>query len=137
GIGSRFIAALLDHTIQIGILILIGLIGWGIGSALSIGPLLGGGASYWLAAIYGLVSFLVIFGYFSWFELLWAGRTPGKRAAGLRVVRDGGYPIDLYTSIVRNLVRIADLLLPPVYGAGLVSMFFSRENKRLGDWAAG
>lgn len=138
GIGSRFVAALLDHSIQAGVLIALFLLGWGIASALSAGPIFGGGAvTYWFGAIYGIASFLILFGYFSLFELLWAGRTPGKRAAGLRVVRDGGYPIDVYTSIVRNLVRIADLLLPPIYGGGLVSMFISRENKRLGDWAAG
>src|SRR5438067_5780266 len=77
GIGSRFVAALVDHSIQVGILILIGLIGWAVAAALSVGPLFGGGAvSYWFGAIYGLLSFLILFGYFSWFELLWAGRMP-------------------------------------------------------------
>jgi uncharacterized RDD family membrane protein YckC len=136
GIGSRFIAALIDHALQLGIILGLGLIGVLVSAAFVSTPLLYQNAPLWVFAVVGLMTFAVFFGYFSVFELLWAGKTPGKKAVGLRVVRDGGYPIDLYASIVRNLVRIADFI-PPIYGAGLISIFFSAEYKRLGDWAAG
>lgn len=136
GIGSRFLAALIDHAIQLGIILGLGLAGVSISTAFASVPILQWSAPLWVFAVIGLVIFAVFFGYFSAFELLWAGKTPGKKAVGLRVVRDGGYPIDPYASIVRNLVRIADFI-PPIYGAGLVSIFFSAEYKRLGDWAAG
>jgi len=136
GIGSRFMAALIDHLLQL-VLILILWFALGlISHTLSMARVFGGSAPLWVQAILGLASFVVLFGYFSIFEILWAGRTPGKRVTGLRVVRDNGYPIDPFSSIVRNLVRIVDLL-PPPYAAGLISVFVSANYKRLGDFAAG
>jgi uncharacterized RDD family membrane protein YckC len=136
GIGSRFVAALVDHLLQILIIIVVLLIGGQIMSGMSATNILGGSAPAWVQAFLMLFSFAVLFGYHTLFELLWAGRTPGKRVTSLRVVRDGGYPIDPYASIVRNLVRIVDFL-PPPYGIGLAAIFFSSEYKRLGDYAAG
>ena len=76
---------------------------------------------------------------------MWQGRTPGKRLFGLRVIKDGGYPLDWTGSSVRNLLRIVDfgLFLFPGFalmlcGApGLVSIFLSPQYKRIGDYAAG
>jgi uncharacterized RDD family membrane protein YckC len=136
GIGSRFLAALVDHLFQI-LIILAAWFAMSIASqALSLSRVFGGGAPLWAQAVLALLIFAVLFGYFAAFEIAWAGRTPGKRLAGLRVVRDNGYPLDVYSSLVRNLVRIVDFL-PPPYGVGLVSVFVSREYKRLGDFAAG
>ena len=42
------------------------------------------------------------------FEVLAAGRTPGKRACGLRVVMEGGEPVGLRASAVRNLLRLLE-----------------------------
>jgi uncharacterized RDD family membrane protein YckC len=137
GIGSRFIATLIDHFIQLAIIMALAL-----GSlifmrgAASIHAVFAGEMALWVEALLILAVFCILFGYFIFFELLWAGRTPGKRLAGLRVVRDGGWPIDPYAAIVRNIVRMVDIL-PPFYGAGLLSIFFSGEYKRLGDYAAG
>jgi uncharacterized RDD family membrane protein YckC len=136
GFGSRFLAALVDHLFQIVIILAAWLAMSFVSQALSITRVFGGDAPLWAQAVLALLVFVVLFGYFSAFEIAWAGRTPGKRIAGLRVVRDNGYPIDAYSSIVRNLVRIVDFL-PPPYGAGLVTIFVSREYKRLGDFAAG
>ncbi len=69
------------------------------------------------------------------FEVLWGGATPGKRALGLVVLHDDGTPVGWTASIVRNLLRTADLL-PFAYGLGILSMLFSRDFKRLGDHAA-
>jgi hypothetical protein len=70
------------------------------------------------------------------FEVLWHGRTPGKRAFGLTVVRDDGLPVDWGSSFLRNLLRTADFL-PGMFGAALVSMMSTKSFKRLGDLAAG
>jgi uncharacterized membrane protein SpoIIM required for sporulation len=53
------------------------------------------------------------------------------------VVQDGGYSVSFAASAVRNLVRAADALPPPLYGVGLVSVVLSKQGKRLGDHAAG
>jgi uncharacterized RDD family membrane protein YckC len=82
--------------------------------------------------------FLIIFGYFIFFEVLWSGQTPGKRALQIRVIRDGGYPITFYASVTRNLIRFADFLpigIPFLPGA--MSVFFHPQYKRLGDMVAG
>ncbi len=70
------------------------------------------------------------------FEVFWRGRTPGKRALGLAVVRDDGLPVDWGSSVLRNLLRTADFL-PGMFGAALISMMATKSFKRLGDLAAG
>ncbi len=87
-------------------------------------------------AIVFLSSFAVIWGYYIVAELVTDGRSPGKRALGLRVVRVDGFPIGLAETVVRNLVRFIDFL-PGIYGIGLVSMMAGRKTQRLGDLAAG
>jgi uncharacterized RDD family membrane protein YckC len=87
-------------------------------------------------AIVVAVLFLVFFGYFIAFEAFWNGQTPGKKLLGIRVVRDGGYPLDLAGSFVRNLIRIGELGLG-FYAVSAVVTLLSPENKRLGDLAAG
>jgi hypothetical protein len=80
--------------------------------------------------------FAVFFGYFIVFEAMWNGQTLGKRALGIRVVRDGGYPLDFSGSLVRNLIRVGEMALGFYLIAGVVAIL-SPENKRLGDIAAG
>ena len=67
---------------------------------------------------------------------IWNGQTPGKRWTHLRVIQDSGRPITAYDSVLRNLLRIVDAL-PTLYAMGIVTMLISRENKRVGDYAAG
>lgn len=83
-----------------------------------------------------LALFLLEWFYPMLFEVLWRGRTPGKRALGLVVVRDDGLPVDWGSSALRNLLRTADFL-PAMFGAAYVSMLASKSFKRLGDFAAG
>jgi uncharacterized RDD family membrane protein YckC len=72
----------------------------------------------------------------------WLGRTPGKRALGLRVVTASGRPIGFRAAALRNVLRAADAL-PLAYTAGLlsisglVSMIATRRFQRLGDLVAG
>ncbi|MBC8138101.1 MAG: RDD family protein [Fibrella sp.] len=131
GIGTRFGAVLLDMLIQLGIFVGLAIVGgiaalilqWnGISSVLNIILIVGG--------------FLLLFGYFILFETLWNGQTPGKKFFGLRVVRDGGRPVDFFSVATRNLVRLADFL-PVSYAFGAGAIFFHPQYKRLGDMAAG
>jgi uncharacterized RDD family membrane protein YckC len=89
-----------------------------------------------VVAIIAAILFLVFFGYFIAFEAFWNGQTPGKKLLGIRVVRDGGYPLDLGGSFLRNLIRIGEVTLG-FYAISAVVSLLSPENKRLGDMAAG
>jgi RDD family protein len=89
-----------------------------------------------LGAIVIVLSFLVVFGYDVAFETLASGRTPGKRAAGLRVVRLGGEPPGFLAAAIRNLLRLIDLL-PAFYAIGALCILVTARNQRLGDLAAG
>lgn len=130
GLGSRFLAALID-TILIAISMF--LVGLSIGLA---SDLLGELGADWVVALGVLIVFLLFWGYYVLFELLWNGQTPGKRWLQVRVLRSDGLPVDATAVLVRNLVRLIDFL-PFGYGVGIVAAFLSSPPRRLGDWAAG
>ena len=127
GVGSRLVATVIDYLVKGAILLALWIIGTAVG-----GDEVGG----FLLAGLVVASFLVWFGYDVAFETLASGRTPGKRAAGQRVVRLGGEPVGFLASAVRNLLRLVDSL-PGLYAVGALSVLFSRRNQRLGDLAAG
>ena len=89
-----------------------------------------------LIALFLLAQFVVETGYFIFWEMVTNGRSPGKMLVGLRVVRRAGMPIDLRSSVLRNLLRGVDML-PENYVVGLVSMLLSPSGERLGDHVAG
>jgi len=92
----------------------------------------------WLGAILILLVFVLFWGYFTLFEALNGGRTPGKQALGIRVVMDTGRPVTPSAAVIRNLVRLLDCYFPALpFAPALVAMFFHPSNKRLGDMAAG
>jgi uncharacterized RDD family membrane protein YckC len=93
-------------------------------------------AVLYLVAVFLVVQIVIEWGYFIVWELTSGGRSAGKIALGLRVLRDGGAPVTLREALVRNLLRIVDIL-PANYLVGLVAMVVSSEGKRLGDLAAG
>lgn len=80
--------------------------------------------------------FALEWGYFTFFELMWSGRSPGKKAMHLRVVREEGLPLSFVDSVLRNLLRAADFL-PLGYAIGLVVMGRDARFRRLGDLVAG
>jgi uncharacterized RDD family membrane protein YckC len=136
GLGSRFLALVVDMLAQFAIALAL-LIAFSFAApGLSRLPLAGKNVTAWLIAFAILLLFMIFFGWFIIFETWWSGRTPGKRALGLRVVRDGGFPLDAGAAIIRNLVRIAELGLG-FYTISAISALVSKENKRLGDFAAG
>jgi uncharacterized RDD family membrane protein YckC len=122
GLGSRFLAQLLDLTIK-GIAILL------LALALSLLGLTG-----W--AIFVPSAVLILYAYDVVFETFGGGRTPGKRANKLRVVRVGGEPVDFASSAIRNVLRLIDGL-PTSYIPGIISILATQRNQRLGDLAAG
>jgi len=87
-------------------------------------------------ALFVLAQFIVETGYFIFWEMVTNGRSPGKMLGGLRVVRRDGLPINLRSSVLRNVLRIVDIL-PENYVVGLVSMLLSASGERLGDHVAG
>jgi len=97
------------------------------------------GADSDLAAAVVVVAIVFVFlGYPIAFETLWRGRTLGKAAMGLRVVRDDGGPIRFRHALVRGLVGV--VVDRPGLSAGLlalVPMLTTKRSKRLGDLAAG
>jgi uncharacterized RDD family membrane protein YckC len=144
-IGNRFLAVAIDHFIQY---LSIFLIAW---FALS---LAGSGWAQvvdapeqvltempkWTIAVLIVVLFLIFAGYFIVFEWLWNGQTPGKRLLKLRVIRDDGRPLTLWEAIARNLLRIGDAVpgfIVPIYSVGLIVIFLSGRDQRLGDIFAG
>src|SRR5207244_5481193 len=70
------------------------------------------------------------------FDVGAARRTRGKLVNGLRVVRIDGSPVTFFTSAVRNVLRLVDIL-PGMYLVGIAAILVTRQNQRLGDVAAG
>ena len=141
GPGSRLIAAAVDLLLVVLGNVFLQYVAWFVLALLSPEDLwsdldqlsLDGGL---LIALYVLLNFLLFWAYFIGFELRWNGQTPGKRLAGLRVVRLDGTPAGVLEIVVRNLVRLVDLL-PFFYALGAVVVVSNRHSRRLGDFAAG
>lgn len=124
GIGSRFMALLIDFVIDAVVMTIV---------ILATLAAAGGAA----ASIVAATAYLVItVGYNVVFEVFGGGRTLGKRATGLRVVTDGGAQVGLRASLIRNFIRILEGL-PTSYVPALISVLATRNNQRLGDLAAG
>jgi uncharacterized RDD family membrane protein YckC len=89
GIGSRFLALAYDTLLQIligiGLLFIMVIVGVALPDSLKSGM--------WFLAIIVLAYFVLYFGYFTIFEVIWNGQTPGKKKEGLRVIKDSGRPI--------------------------------------------
>jgi uncharacterized RDD family membrane protein YckC len=138
GLGSRGIAFAIDSAILFGIMTAEAVV---IGVAfllvyyvtrrnilLTLGP--------WVLAGAIVLIFITYWSYFVFGEVARGGRTPGKRALGIRVVRDDGSRVGLTDSLIRNFLRIVDAL-PGSYAVGMVSILTTRKHKRLGDIVAG
>ena len=145
-IGNRFIAVAIDHFIQYFTIFIVAYIFYfasGFGGSISDEGAVGQIMSEmpkWTIAILIIVVFLLFSGYFIFFEWIMNGQTPGKRLMKLRVIREDGRPITLWESIARNLLRIFDAvpgLVIPIYSIGLISVFMSNRDQRIGDLFAG
>jgi uncharacterized RDD family membrane protein YckC len=135
GIGSRFLAIAIDTLIQGALYLVTGIIfvlllpaGLSVINFLpkTMGP-----------AIAIFVGFAIYWGYFAVFEIVWKGQTPGKRVAGIRVIKESGRPINAFEAIGRNFMRAVDMQPGFLYGFGLLSMMLNKQSRRLGDFVAG
>lgn len=144
-IGNRFLAVAIDHAIQY---LTIFVVAYAFSSVSGVTKNFqeNGAASFleempkWTMAIMIVALFLIFAGYFVFFEWLWNGQTPGKRLLKLRVIREDGRPITLWEALARNLLRIFDAVpgfVLPVYSVGLIAIFASGRDQRIGDLFAG
>lgn len=139
-LGNRFLACAIDHTLQF--LVLLATLAAGDYLDLIINSVDAGeldslrGVSLWFKAFVTLFLFLLFFGYFVIFEAFWNGQTPGKRWLRLRVIQEDGRPATFFSIMARNVIRLADMMIPPFYSVGMVAIFASRHSKRLGDFVA-
>jgi len=130
----RYLAYLIDLVIRgLAFLIISILVGVATGGGTNVSGL---GTGMLLVLIFGME-----WGYYVLFETLWNGRTPGKRALGLRVVKEGGYPLSFMDSVLRTLLRAADGLPPafgflPTYASGVLTAAVDKRFRRLGDRVA-
>jgi uncharacterized RDD family membrane protein YckC len=100
-VSERFTAFAIDGMILLGALV-----------ALVLFYVFGPVHEDWFDASTQLGMFVLLNGYFIWFELRWAGRTPGKKAMGIRVASRSGGPLRADAVIARNLMRDVELFLP-------------------------
>lgn len=123
GLGSRFLALLLDSLFAFGLSAFLATI-------LALVPPAGFAYAIWVTT-----SFLITSAYHVYFETYHQGRSPGKKLVGLRVVDGLGLPISLEQSFVRNVVRFLDAV-PLFYGVGGLACLLDSRRRRLGDVAA-
>jgi uncharacterized RDD family membrane protein YckC len=135
GIGSRFIALLIDGLIwAAGLSFLFWIFAFFLPAISAFNRL----SEQWAYALFVFLIFLLNWGYFTLFEAFWNGRTPGKRVARIRVIQRSGRAIGLFESMARNFIRYIDMFPWVVpYAVGTVAIFVTRDHQRLGDLAAG
>lgn len=122
GLLPRLWAWLIDLLIRAIIIIVVGIISAFFGTA-------GTGI---IAVAYFIITWL----YPVYFEVYRGGMTPGKKKQGIYVCHDNGTPISLQSSMIRNLLRVADFL-PFGFAAGILTIMFTQRSQRLGDIIAG
>lgn len=132
GLGSRFAALIIDSLIQIALMLIV-IISMFV-SGYDFDGVWGAYNSLFIAAGIAIL-FLINFGYFIFFEMISHGQSPGKKAMKLRVIKENGQPVGFYESVLRNTLRIADML-PLLNLLGAVFITFSKNYKRVGDFAA-
>ncbi|MGH9942439.1 MAG: RDD family protein, partial [Pyrinomonadaceae bacterium] len=135
-IGNRFLACAVDHALQVFAIILVWLMMSWMGDWDFYERQLAD-APKWVVALLIIALFLIWSGYFALFEWLWAGQTPGKRWLRLRVIREDGRPVTFWEAAARNLLRAFDMMPAPFYSVGLLSVFLSGSDQRVGDFVAG
>ena len=135
-IGNRFLACAIDHTFQMLAIILMVIAFAVVANYSSLGDELSN-APKWIQALLIVIIFLIVSSYFAFFEWAWNGQTPGKRLLKLRVIREDGRPITFWEAVVRNLLRTFDMMPAPFYSIGLISVFISLSDQRVGDMVAG
>ena len=122
---SRFVAWLIDAMIVFAVISIVGVV-------LSLLALVAG---EFVQAVYLLLYFGLSVGYSIYFEWFWRGQTLGKRLLRLRVVDAQALRLKFSQVVIRNLLRVVDML-PLFYLVGGVASAASARAQRLGDFAA-
>lgn len=135
GLGSRFVAQIWDWFVKWGILLVVSLVAAILLMLLGAIDLVRSGSMLVLALVLGLY-YAFLLGFDIYYEVRRNGQTPGKRLAGIRVIAEGGGPLDFQAASIRNLLGLADFL-PGFYLLGGFLMLLSPRGQRLGDMAAG
>jgi uncharacterized RDD family membrane protein YckC len=139
-LGSRMLARLIDLVVQVALGIVLAVLG-----STLLAPLARFVDGALIAAAYVVLLVVVLIGYPAVLETVTGGRTVGKLAMGLRVIRDDGGPVRFRHALTRTLVGVAvefpalgTVLLEPVgWLVCLWVMLVNPQGKRLGDLAAG
>ncbi|MEM1008041.1 MAG: RDD family protein [Myxococcota bacterium] len=84
--------------------------------------------SGFLIAILMFIFFFVRQCYFFFFELIWQGKTPGKRILSIQVVARNGRPLTLQSLLARNIMREFESFLP------LMLLIFGTGNQQSEQW---
>ncbi|GGA82795.1 RDD family protein [Ornithinibacillus halotolerans] len=132
GLGSRSAAMIIDQLLILAANLIIYLLFLFINLA----DLFFYSGSWAPIAIATVIIFLINWGYFFIAEYFFGGRTVGKKLIGIRVIQENGHSTTLLSSLIRNLLRIIDML-PVGYFVGMLFVFFHSKHKRLGDIVAG
>lgn len=122
---SRFMAWLVDFAVVMAIQMLVGMFLGFFGML----------AGEFIFAVQIILLFALNFGYSILLEWRWRGQTLGKRAMRLRVVDAQGLRLKFNQIVIRNLLRMVDML-PLFYLVGGTACVLSRRAQRLGDFAA-
>jgi uncharacterized RDD family membrane protein YckC len=131
GVGTRAIAHLVD-------VLLLGIVYILLGIAMTTWNWLNvfGQATSYVIGLVIVISFFIFWGYFIVLEYFLSGQTLGKKLVKVRVVQVNGRPVTFFASIVRNLLRLIDVL-PTGYLVGVIVMLIDKKERRIGDLAAG
>ena len=133
GLGSRAMA----YVIDVGLLGAVGLVLYFGLSFLITDPVNAALALSSLTRTLILVGvFFGLWVYWTLLEVIWNGQSVGKRLLRIRVVKSDGSPVTVFSSAVRNLLRVVDFL-PACYPVGLITMLVDKRHRRLGDLLAG
>ena len=128
-VASRGIAFFLDAVLQVSLLVILLVAANGIVSAL-------GGDQAIIATLSLLATVIALVGYPVVSEVASRGRSLGKAALGLRVVRSDGGPERFRHALVRALFAVVEIWIT-AGSMALIASLVSKDGKRLGDQFAG
>jgi len=130
--GTRAGAVLLDLLIQAGFLLIWGLLILLVQGGAYFSEMAEEMDSSLITTFSLLILFFLQWGYFSFFEIVMNGQTPGKKALKIFVIRNNGEKLDKTSVLLRNLLRVVDAF-PLVYIVGGLVSVVDKQSRRLGD----
>lgn len=81
------------------------------------------------------LTFIPVLTYSLWTQILFNGRTLGKFAMGIKVIKENGAPVSWSDYLVKWIFRLIDLYLC-TFTIGTISILFTDKKQTLGDRAA-